>query len=145
MADQKPPREYATIDEYDRQLGQLDGLPGALQTKPVIHQDVGFTGAANTYVVRTVRQQDRIPAAGEREVTTPPRFTVFLEVHGKDSNVRVVLPPRVADIIARQREALTDRSRKASARKGADERKARGFVPNTDGLRKARRRKKATK
>lgn len=100
-------------DEYDRLLGQLDGLPGVQQTRPATVQLVSLLGAGGTktYIVRTVRQQD--PRTDEAETATPARFTIFLECYSRDESIRIALPSRIADLIMRQREALTDLARRA--------------------------------
>jgi len=125
--DDKP--SGAAPDEYDRQLGQLDGLPGVLQTKPATFQIIGFLGAAATFIVRSVRQQDRYAAVDDKSAAAPATFTIFLECYGKDQNIRIVIPPKVAELIARQREALTDRARSKTAKAAAADRKARGIAP----------------
>lgn len=129
-------------DEFDITLGNALGLPNSQHTKPVTHQIIGLLGVAKTFIVRTARQQDRQLGPDDKEIVAAPQFTVFLESYAKGEQVRIVLPPKVTDLIMRQREALTDKSRKSSARKGAAERKARGFTPNLAGLRKARKRAK---
>jgi len=50
-------------------------------------------------------------------------------VMGQDGAVRLVLPPSVSTIIARQRDALTGKSRSAAATQGAADRAARGIKP----------------
>jgi len=42
----------------------------------------------------------------------------------------LIIPPEVADAIARQRDALTTKSRKRGARQAMETRKAAGWVPN---------------
>lgn len=79
--------------------------------------------ARPTFIVRTVRQQDS-PAHDDKP--SPARFTVFLESHTRDRSIRLVLPAKVTELIARQRDALTDRSRSATAKRVAQVRKANG-------------------
>lgn len=121
-------RSPAMPDHYDRLLGALDGLPGVLSTKPAIAQQVTpILGTSQTFVVRTVRQQERDE---QGENASPAAFTVFLEHTSRESGlIRIVLPPKVTDLIARQREALTTQARKRTAKRIAQERKARGEVP----------------
>jgi hypothetical protein len=116
----------AMPDHYDRLLGALDGLPGVLSTKPATVQQVTpVIGTSQTFIVRTVRQQER-----DADSTSPAAFTVFLEHASRESGlIRIVLPPRVTDLIARQREALTTQARKRTAKRVAQERKDRGEVP----------------
>ena len=120
-------------DEYDRLLGQLDGLPGALQTKPATVQLVSMLGATKTYIVRTVRQQDA--RTDEAETAAPARFTIFLECYSREESIRLALPGRIADLIGRQRDALTDLARRKAAKRASATRKARGIAP---GFLKAR-------
>jgi hypothetical protein len=54
---------------------------------------------------------------------------VFLETVSRDGAIRIVLPPQVADAIARQRDTLTAKSRSKAAKTLAQERKARGDLP----------------
>jgi hypothetical protein len=49
---------------------------------------------------------------------------------------RLALPPVVSDVIAPQRDALTDKSRSKAAKANALDRKARGIEP---GFKKGRR------
>ncbi len=114
-------------DKYDRMLGALDGLPDVLQTKAStirVVQPLGVGGSA-TYIVQTFRQQAR----DDQGRVTASRDTVFLETVDGTQALRLVLPPAVADVIARQRDALTDRSRSKAAKTQAAERKKRGEVP----------------
>ncbi|MGB2713261.1 MAG: hypothetical protein WBC51_03720 [Vicinamibacterales bacterium] len=56
-------------DHYDRLLGALDGLPGVLSTKPAIAQQLTpILGTSQTFVIRTVRQQER----DEQQDIAPP-------------------------------------------------------------------------
>ena len=118
----------AMPDHYDRLLGALDGLPGVLATKPAIAQQLTpILGTSQTFVVRTVRQQERDE---QTDSATPAAFTVFLEHSSRETGlIRLVLPPKVTDLIARQRDALTTQARKRTAKRIAQDRKARGEVP----------------
>lgn len=109
--DQKP------LDPYDIRLAGLDGLPDVLGTKPTTLRTITpLVGNSETYIVQTFRQRDE----GD---------TIFLEVVSADRIVRIALPPKVADTIARQRDALTARGRSKAARAAAQDRKDRGVVP----------------
>lgn len=68
------------------------------------------------FIVQTYRQRER----GD---------TIFLEVVGVGGAVRLVIPPAVSNTIARQRDALTARSRSQTAKAVAADRKARGIEP----------------
>lgn len=123
-----PNRSPGMPDQYDRLLGALDGLPGVLATKPAIAQQLTpILGTSQTFVIRTVRQQERDE---QNDSATPAAFTVFLEHTSRETGlIRLVLPPKVTDLIARQRDALTALARKRTAKRVAQERKARGDVP----------------
>jgi hypothetical protein len=137
----------AMPEAFDRQLGNLDGLPGALSIGPTIYQSADLLGVAATYIVRTVRQQDRVPTANpEKDAASSPRFTVFLEYYSKSEKIRLVIPPKVADLIARHRDRLTDRARSKAAKALAERRKEAGIVPGfLRGKAKARNRTRATR
>lgn len=95
-----------TVTKYDRLRG---GLVGGLFTKPSTVRNVAFlNGKAETFLVETCRDEER---GGD-----------FIFVECVDENqivTRMALPPKVADAIARQREALTKRRRSAAARRRA--------------------------
>jgi hypothetical protein len=120
------PVSSAMPDHYDRLLGALDGLPGVLSTKPsTIQQVTPILGTSQTYIVRTVRQQE---PREDRESSAPAEFTVFLEHASREGGlIRLALPPRVTDLIARQRDALTTQARRKTARRVAQQRKDSGI------------------
>lgn len=104
-------------DNYDRALGQLDGLPDVVHTKATtINVLTPLVGAAQTFIVQTFRQRDQ----GD---------TVFLIAVSAEGSLRLVIPPRVTEAIARQRDALSAKSRSKAATALAADRKARGEVP----------------
>lgn len=104
-------------DHYDRTIGALDGLPDVLHTKlSNIRNTEPVVGNSRTYLVQTYRQTD----IGD---------TVFIEYVGPEGHTRLVLPPRVADTIARQRDALTKLAQRKNGRRIAQERKDRGEQP----------------
>jgi hypothetical protein len=104
-------------DTFDRLIGALHGLPDVVTTKPsTIRTLVPLLGSAQTFIVQTYRQRDQ----GD---------TIFLEcVHG-DGSFRLAIPPKVAEAIARQHDALTDKARSKAAKAAAQERKDRGEQP----------------
>jgi hypothetical protein len=107
-------------DLFDRKLGALFGVPDVLSTQPTtIQVATPLVGEAQTFIVQTYRQRD-----GDKSGDT-----VFLQYVDGAGSVRIVLPPQVTHCIARQRDALTTRSRKRGAQQAADDRKARGIVP----------------
>lgn len=108
---------HSTLDPFDRTLGGLDGLPGVLQTGQTTVQSVTpIVGKAETFIVQTVRQPD----TGD---------TIFLQCIGGERSFRLVIPPKVAAVIARQRDALTGRARRKAAQAAAQTRKERGIEP----------------
>ena len=106
-----------TVSEFDRLVGALEGLPDVTKSKPsTIRAMMPLIGIARSYIVQTYRQKDR----GD---------TIFLETVGGEGSIRLVIPPQVADAIARQREALTGKVRSKVAKAQAADRKARGIQP----------------
>lgn len=109
-------------DLFDRMLAGLIGRPDVVSTKPSTRQAVPplGIGGVSTYIVRTFRVQEDGVASQDM---------IFLECYDGRGQVRLCLPPAVADIIARQREALTGKTRTKAARRVAADRKARGEQP----------------
>jgi hypothetical protein len=104
-------------DTFDRLIGLLHGLPDVISTKPsTIRTLVPLIGMAQTFIVQTYRQTDQ----GD---------TIFLECVSGSGSLRLAIPPKVAEAIARQRDALTDKSRSKAAKRVAGERKERGERP----------------
>jgi hypothetical protein len=88
-----------------------------IEVKPsTVRVSIPLLGLSQTFIVQTIRQR----AVGDH---------VFLETVSRDGAIRIVLPPQVADAIARQRETLTAKSRSKAAKTLAQERKARGELP----------------
>jgi hypothetical protein len=138
---------HAGPDKFDRMLGALQGLPDVLSTKPsTIVATLPLIGRAQTFIVSTYRQREQ----GE---------TIFLQYVDESGAIRLVIPPEVAELIARQREALAGRARKQNGkaqaprlRQMAAERQARGELPaflkrpaSPKKARQARRRARARK
>lgn len=118
-------------DEYDRLFGSLDGLPDVTRTKRstiTVTPPLGV-GGSRTFILETVRQRD----VGD---------IVFLQMVGAGGSLRLALLPGVTDAIARQREAVGKLVQRQHGRRIAAERKAAGWTPNTEGLRRARQAKK---
>lgn len=106
-----------TLDNFDRAISALQGLPETLATKVSTVQDVAMMyGKAALFSVQTYRQKER----GD---------TIFLQCVRDGQTIRIAIPPQVADAIARQRDALTARSRSAAAKTQAQARKERGELP----------------
>ena len=111
-----------TLDPFDRMYAALAERPDVVSTKPSTRQTVPLygIGGVSTFIVRTFRVQ----ADGEAS-----RDVLFLECYNATGQTRLVIPSDVADAIARQREALTAKTKSRAARKTAADRKARGEPP----------------
>jgi hypothetical protein len=114
-------RSSALGDVFDAAVRSLEGRPGVEKTKPstlrVVHPVLSI---AQTFIVQTYRE------SGEGE---PARDTIFVEYMGANGTYRIVLPPQVADTIARQRDSLVSKNRVKAARAAATTRAARGIRP----------------
>lgn len=122
-----------TLTTYDRLLSGFEGLPDITRTSPATLQVVApMIGKVQTFIVQTVRQQ----SSGDH---------VFLQIVTGNEAIRVVLPPKVADTIARQRATLITKVRSKHAKRVMADRIARGDDIGK-GLRAARAaRKKGSK
>lgn len=104
-------------DQFDRTIGSMDGLPDTVKTKEsTIRAHTPVFGLSQTFIIQTYRQKE----AGD---------TIFIEFVGADGSLRLVLPPVVSNVIARQRDALTGKVRSKTAKAQAQDRKARGVLP----------------
>ncbi len=103
-----------TISKFDRQVAGLQG-GNNLPTKPTTIEHVSLTGEAETFIIQTVRDEK-----GDNIIVK------FLDREGPK---RLILPPKVAATIARQKDALTARGRSISSRAVAKARMDRGEVP----------------
>lgn len=111
-------------DTFDRLMGALDGLPDVVKVNATTVRVVTpLVGNAETYIVQSFRQREE----GD---------LIFIEHVGRKGTTRLVLPAKVANVIARQRDALGKKVRRRVAQRLADERKAAGIEP---GFMKARR------
>ena len=110
--------DSAMPDAFDRQLGALHGLPDVIKSSVSTIRAVPplGVGGSQVFIVQTYRQSER----GD---------TIFLEASGSDGTVRLVLPPAVCNLIARQRDALSTKSRSRAAKAQAEDRKAKGIQP----------------
>lgn len=116
---------YRTVDKFDRLMGELVGLPDVTRTKPSTVVTVEpLIGATQTFIIQTIRQKD----IGDR---------IFIQYVDDNGAVRLAIPPAAADAIARQRDALTTKSRKRAARERAQADKAAGKVPGFLRVKKA--------
>ena len=103
--------EDYTIPKFDRDCAGLLG-GNNLTTKATTVEHIGFAGAAETFIVQTVRDQK-----GDY---------VLLKYNEGDALRKVILPPRVCSTIARHRDTLTAQSRRNAGRAQAKARKDRG-------------------
>jgi hypothetical protein len=108
----------SNVDVFDRTIGSLDGLPDVAHSKVTVRRVIPLLGIGGTqlYVVQTYRQKEQ----GD---------TIFLEHVSDTGTVRLVIPPQVSSVIARQREQLTTKTRSKAAKAVAQARKERGEVP----------------
>ena len=106
------------VDPFARTIGVLHGLPDVTLTKTSVTRVVPPFGVGGTqlYVVQTYRQKEQ----GD---------TIFMEHVSETGTIRLVIPPRVSAVIARQREQLTAKTRSKAAKAVAQDRKERGEVP----------------
>jgi hypothetical protein len=119
MSDQKDriPPSPEMPDLFDRLLGSLHGLPDVAHTRPAtVRVITPLLGNSETFIVQTYRQAEQ----GD---------TIFLERSNRDGSLRIAIPAKVADVIARQRDALTAKSRSRAAKRAAQDRKDRGETP----------------
>lgn len=110
-------QQYRTVDKFDRIVGSLEGDREATKTAPTTILSVSpILGQTDTYIIRTYLQRE-------------DGATILLQWISDTGTVRVPIPPKVAEAIYRQREALTAKVRKRIGKQQAAERKARGELP----------------
>jgi hypothetical protein len=104
-------------DEFDRLLGQLDGLTGATRTRQSTVQTITpIVGNSETFIVQTIRHAE----VGDY---------LFVQAIGPKRSYRLVLPPEVTAVIDRQRDSLTTMNRRKGARAAVETRAAKGITP----------------
>ncbi|MEI6235492.1 MAG: hypothetical protein WCT04_20755 [Planctomycetota bacterium] len=104
-------------DIFDRTIRSMNGLPDVINTKATTVRSLSSVlELSQTFIVQTYRQRDE----GD---------TIFIEYIGVEGSLRLALPPAVSDVIARQRDALSGKSRSKAAKANAMDRKARGIEP----------------
>lgn len=120
--------QYETISKFDREVGGL--LAGNnLHTKPTTIEEVNkITGEAETFIVQTIRIED-----GDH---------VVVKFVDKEGVKRLILPPKVANTLARHHDALSARARSNSSKAVAKERMLQGHDP-AKGLREWRKKQSA--
>jgi hypothetical protein len=107
--------EYATVSKFDRAVAGLQGGNNLAAKATTIEHTDPIVGEAETFIVQTIRDQQ-----GDH---------VVIKFVDKEGVMRLILPPKVANTIVRQREALTARSRSIAGKAQAKARIARGEVP----------------
>lgn len=116
-------------DKFGRAMGSLKGIPGVISTSPTTVRSITpIVGTPQTFIVQTFRRL-KDPDGGSDGAGD----TLFIEYVDDDGVTRVVCPPAITMIIARQRDALAKRSRKRAARAGYETRKANGTQPALPG------------
>jgi hypothetical protein len=111
------PERKVLGDIFDRTIRSMNGLPNVISTKATTVRSLSSVlELSQTFIVQTYRQRDE----GD---------TIFIEYIGVEGSLRLALPPVVSDVIARQRDALSDKSRSKAAKANALDRKARGIEP----------------
>jgi hypothetical protein len=86
------------MQDFDRVIGTLTDLPDVRQNKPTtVTTMLPIVGAVTTYVVQMYKSQES-------------GHVLFLQVVDAEGRERFVLPHKVVEAIARQRERLADRS-----------------------------------
>lgn len=103
------------VSKFDRCVASLlDG--NGLHSKPTTIETVNkIVGAAETFIVQTVRKED-----GE---------SVILKYLDNDGPVRLILPPKVVQTISRHSNALAARARSNFSTAKMKERMAAGYKP----------------
>lgn len=100
-------------DEFDRRKRALTGLPDVVSV-PQSNVDVQtpVLNLTQTWIVQTYRHKEE----GD---------TIFLQyIAGGGESMRIVIPPAVAERIARQYDTLTGKNRRKGAAQAAETRRA---------------------
>src|SRR5438045_1706676 len=102
MHEQLTSHTYETIGKFDRAVGGL--LAGNnIHTKPTTLEEVDrITGEAETFIIQTIRDEE-----GDH---------IVVKFVDKDGVKRLILSPKVANTIVRQRDALSARARSNSSK-----------------------------
>jgi hypothetical protein len=89
----------------------------SIHSKPTTVRTVTpIIGTSQTFTIQTYRQREQ----GD---------TIFLECIDGEGSLRLAIPPKVAEAISRQRDALTNKSRAKASKAAAQDRKDRGEIP----------------
>lgn len=110
-----------TLSYFDRAIGRFKGIPDVIESRATTLRDIGPLGVGtHTFIVQTVRSRDDKGKSGD--------FIFLQDIAGNEA-VQVVIPPKVAETIARQRDQLTAKSRSKASRQVMEGRMARGEQP----------------
>src|SRR5262245_20154558 len=120
-------------DYFDRLLGQLDGLPDITKANQVAIREIPVlgVGGSQTFIIQTVRQREQ----GD---------FVFIEHVSVNGTTRIVLPPKVVNVILRQHDQLSSKARSKASRAAMQKRMSEGYVPHFAKRSKKRKRKSAS-
>ncbi len=103
--------------EFNRTMGKFHDLPDTIKTRETTQTIVPFFGiGTHTYIVQTYRRREE----GDY---------IFFQDVADGKAVQIVIPPKIASIIASQREQLTGKSRSRASRNSMEARMARGEKP----------------
>lgn len=109
--------ERVTLSVYGRAMSILKDLPDIIKTKPTtVVETPSFAGEPHTYIVQTYRRLEE----GDY---------IFFQDVVNGTATQIVIPPRIASILARQRDQLTGKSRSKAGRLVMEDRMARGEKP----------------
>ena len=102
--------------KYDLTLASVDGRGDVMRTKAsTIRRVITLTGEAQTFIVSTYRTEDGDFA--------------FIEYLDNEGPIRLALPPKVCNVLARQRESLTTMLRRKRGKERAAADKVAGKLP----------------
>lgn len=107
--------EILPTDQFDKLLSRLIGLPNGAHTQPSVVQDVDFYGNTTSYMVQTVKHDEGT--------------TSFVTQVNAAGSQRYILPPKVLQLIDRQRDSTTTQVRRRHGRRLYEERLAAGTAP----------------
>jgi len=123
-----------TMTKFDRAISALKGMPDVIETPATPVRTIKtLVGGSQTFIIQTFRrlrdrQADPADDYGARAVAKADIAgdTLFIEYVDGELATRLVLPPEVTRVIARQRDALTARTRKRAAKAGYETRRRNG-------------------
>ena len=102
-------------DRFERVRDSLWGQPGFQRRNSTIVNQEGFLLPLGTWIIETIRTDDRI--------------AIFIQVIDKEGGQRMVLPERVCQAIYNQYRSITTKRKSERAKKAAQTRKAKGIIP----------------